>query len=90
MQAFATLLEQLAFTPSRNGKIVHLVNAFRTMPDPERGYALAAITGDLKLRNVTPSLLRQIVSEETDAELFRLSSSFNLVFKKIRHRLIFK
>lgn len=76
MQSFATLLEQLAFTPSRNGKIAHLVSAFRTMPDPERGYALAAITGDLALRNVTPSLLRGLVAEETDAELFRLSYDF--------------
>lgn len=76
MQDFAVLLEQLAFTPARNGKIAHLVNAFRTMPDPERGYALAALTGGLKLRNVTPSLLRQMVSEETDAELFRLSYEF--------------
>lgn len=76
MQAFAELLEQLAFTPSRNGKIAHLTTAFATIPDPERGYALAAITGDLALRNVTPSLLRGLVAEETDAELFRLSYDF--------------
>ncbi|MFS4583435.1 cisplatin damage response ATP-dependent DNA ligase [Phaeobacter sp. C3_T13_0] len=76
MQAFTELLEQLAFTPSRNGKIAHLANAFQTMSDPERGYALAAITGDLSLRKVTPSLLRGLVAEETDAELFRLSYDF--------------
>lgn len=76
MQAFAELLEQLAFTPSRNGKIAHLTTAFATIPDPERGYALAAITGDLALRNVTPSLLRGLVAEETDPELFRLSYDF--------------
>ncbi|WP_411351541.1 cisplatin damage response ATP-dependent DNA ligase [Leisingera aquaemixtae] len=76
MQSFARVLEQLAFTPSRNGKIAHLVEAFRSMPDPERGYALAAFTGDLALRNVTPSLLRGLVAEETDAELFRLSYEF--------------
>ncbi|APG48956.1 cisplatin damage response ATP-dependent DNA ligase [Phaeobacter porticola] len=76
MQAFADLLEQLAFTPSRNGKIAHLVSAFRTTPDPERGYALAALTGGLVLRNVTPSLLSGLVAEETDPELFRLSYDF--------------
>ncbi|MFV1590936.1 cisplatin damage response ATP-dependent DNA ligase [Phaeobacter sp. JH20_36] len=76
MQAFADLLEQLAFTPSRNGKTAHLLHAFQAMPDPERGYALAAITGDLSLRNVTPSLLRGLVAQETDPELFRLSYDF--------------
>lgn len=76
MQEFAELLEKLAFTPSRNGKIAHLKQAFKTLPDPDRGLALAALTGDLALRNVTPSLLRGLVADETDPELFRLSYDF--------------
>ncbi|MFW8594661.1 cisplatin damage response ATP-dependent DNA ligase [Cribrihabitans neustonicus] len=76
MQEFARLLEQLAFTPSRNGKIAHLKTAFSSMGDPARGYALAAFTGDLNLRQVTPSLLRTLVAERTDPELFRLSYEF--------------
>ncbi|MFW8636284.1 cisplatin damage response ATP-dependent DNA ligase [Cribrihabitans pelagius] len=76
MQDFARLLEQLAFTPSRNGKIAHLKTAFSAMGDPARGYALAAFTGDLNLRQVTPSLLRTLVAERTDPELFRLSYEF--------------
>lgn len=73
---FADLLERLAFTPRRNLKLAHLTGYFKTTPDPDRGYALAALTGDLELRRVTPSLLRGLVSARIDAELFALSYDF--------------
>ncbi|MGI3167553.1 cisplatin damage response ATP-dependent DNA ligase [Pseudooceanicola sp. C21-150M6] len=76
MRAFAMLMERLAFTPARNGKLRLLEEFFRTRPDPERGYALAAITGDLELRQVTPSLLRTLAAERVDPELFQLSYDF--------------
>ena len=76
MRSFATLLERLAFTPRRNGKITHLVKYFATTPDPARGLALAAITGELDLKSVTPSLLRGLVSERVDGELFAMSYDF--------------
>ena len=74
--AFAHLLERLAFTPQRKGKLAHLVQYFGTRPDPERGLALGALTGDLALRAVTPSLLRGLVAARVDAELFALSHDF--------------
>lgn len=73
---FADLLERLAFTPRRNLKLAHLTGYFKATPDPDRGYALAALTGDLALRAVTPSLLRGLVTERVDAELFALSYDF--------------
>lgn len=73
---FADLLERLAFTPRRNLKLAHLAQYFKATPDPDRGYALAALTGDLDLRSVTPSLLRGLVAERVDAELFALSYDF--------------
>lgn len=76
MRAFADLLERLAFTPQRNGKIAHLKRFFAGVPDPARGLALAALTNDLSLRSVTPSLLRGLVSERVDAQLFALSYDF--------------
>ncbi|GGE24620.1 ATP-dependent DNA ligase [Primorskyibacter flagellatus] len=76
MKAFADLLERLAFTPARNGKLRLLRDYFAARPDPERGYALAALTGDLGLRTVTPSLLRALAVERVDAELFALSYDF--------------
>ena len=74
--AFATLLERLAFTPQRLGKERLLATAFTQMPDPERGYTLAALTGDLKLRQVTPSLLRGLTEMRADAQLFAYSYDF--------------
>lgn len=76
LAAFARLLEQLAFTPQRSGKERVLADWFATQPDPERGLALAALTGDLDLRQVRPSLLRGLVSGRVDAELFALSYDF--------------
>lgn len=76
MRAFAALLERLAFTPQRNGKIAHLKQYFATIPDPARGLALAALTGDLGLKAVTPSLLRGLASAQVDAQLFAISYDF--------------
>ena len=76
MRAFADLLERLAFTPQRNGKITHLKRFFAQTPDPARGLALAALTGDLGLRTVTSSLLRGLATERIDGELFALSYDF--------------
>ncbi len=73
---FADLLERLAFTPRRTLKLAHLGAYFAATPDPDRGYALAALTGDLQLRAVTPSLLRGLVAERVDPELFALSYDF--------------
>ena len=50
MKAFAALLERLAFTPARNAKLQILQHYLERTPDPDRGYAFAALTGDLKLR----------------------------------------
>ena len=74
--AFAELLERLAFTPQRLRKLDHLKRHFASQPDPERGLALAALTGDLGLRAVTPSLLRGLASDRLDPELFAISYDF--------------
>jgi len=74
--AFADLLERLAFTPQRLRKLDHLRQFFAAQPDPERGLALAALTGDLGLRAVTPSLLRGLASDRLDPDLFAISYDF--------------
>ena len=76
MRAFAELLENLVLTQSRNRKIELLVRHFRERPDPDRGLALAAITGDLELPSVKPALIRQLAGEVSDEQLFRLSYDF--------------
>jgi DNA ligase-1 len=76
MKAFAALLETLAFTSARNAKLARIAWYLRTTPDPDRGWALAALTGGLKLPAVTPSLLRGLAESRVDPELFRLSYDF--------------
>ncbi|MEL6946321.1 MAG: ATP-dependent DNA ligase, partial [Pseudomonadota bacterium] len=76
MKRFAHLLDRLVLTPSRNGKLRLMVDYFLSTPDPERGYALAAITRDLNLASVKPAALRGLVVERMDEELFRLSYDY--------------
>jgi len=76
MKAFAQLLELLALTPSRNRKIEALATYFATTPDPDRGYALAVLTGALTFKNVKPALLKQTVLAEVDPHLFALSYDY--------------
>ena len=76
MRAFADLLENLLFTPGRNAKLTLLADYFRTTPDPDRGWALAALAGTLDLPSVTPARIRGMVGERVDPELFRLSYDF--------------
>ena len=76
MKGFAALLERLAFTASRNAKLQLLQHYLERTPDPDRGWALAALTGDLDLRRVTSSLLRGLAAERIDDQLLALSYDF--------------
>ncbi|MBO6675394.1 MAG: cisplatin damage response ATP-dependent DNA ligase [Rhizobiales bacterium] len=76
MKAFAELLDRLAYEPRRNGKLRMLVQYFSATPDPERGLALAAITGGLDFKNAKPALIRGLVEARTDPVLFRLSYDY--------------
>ena len=76
MKRFSELLELLALTPSRNRKIAALAEYFRDVPDPDRGYALAILTGALSFKNVKPALLRDVVLEEVDPNLFAMSYDY--------------
>jgi DNA ligase 1 len=76
MQAFATLLDRLVLTPSRNGKLRLLVDYFRGQPDPDRGYALAVIAGELSIASVKPAMLRGLAVERLDEVLFGYSYDY--------------
>ncbi|RYE07298.1 MAG: cisplatin damage response ATP-dependent DNA ligase [Hyphomicrobiales bacterium] len=76
MKKFAQLLELLALTPSRNRKIEALSQYFATTPDPDRGYALAILTGALTFKNVKPAVLRDVVTREVDPVLFGMSYDY--------------
>src|SRR5215475_9685348 len=72
MQRFAELLDRLILTPGRNAKLDTLAHYFAATPDPDRGYALAALTGELRFTHAKPGVLRALVEERVDAELFAM------------------
>jgi DNA ligase-1 len=76
MNRFAALLDRLAYESGRNAKLRLLEDYFRTTPDPERGYALAAITGALSFRHAKPGLIRALIAERTDPVLFAMSYDY--------------
>lgn len=76
MNRFAELLDRLAYEPGRNNKIKLMTDYFRTTPDPSRGYALAAFTGALSFKHAKPALLRALMSDRIDPELFALSYDY--------------
>lgn len=76
MLAFATLLERLILTPARNTKLALIVDYLRRTPDPERGWALAAITGDLEIPSVKPAQIREMTAARVDPVLFGLSYDY--------------
>jgi DNA ligase-1 len=76
MNRFAALLDRLAYEPRRNAKIRLMADYFRDTPDPERGMALAALTGALSFRYAKPNIIRTLIGDRTDPYLFQLSRDY--------------
>jgi DNA ligase-1 len=76
MRAFANLLDRLSFTRSRNAKLVLVRDYLAETPDPERGWALAALTGELRFEAAKPGFIRKAVEARMDPDLFRWSYDY--------------
>ena len=76
MNRFAELLDRLAYEPARNSKLRLMTDYFRRTQDPERGYALAALTGALSFRHAKPGMIRALIAERADPVLFDLSYDY--------------
>jgi DNA ligase-1 len=76
MNRFAWLLDRLAYEPRRNAKLALIADYLRTTPDPDRGLALAAMTGGLVFPNAKAGLIRALIAERTDPVLFALSYDY--------------
>jgi len=76
MNRFAELLNRLAYEPARNAKLRLIADYFRSTPDPERGWALAALTGSLSFAHAKAGLIRSLIAERTDPVLFELSYDY--------------
>ncbi|EKY29141.1 ATP-dependent DNA ligase domain protein [Brevundimonas diminuta 470-4] len=76
MRRFAELLDRLSLTASRKAKLVLLRDYLRTTPDPDRGWALAALTGDLAFSAAKPAMIRKAAEARVDPVLFGWSYDY--------------
>jgi DNA ligase-1 len=76
MNRFAALLDRLSYEPGRNNKLRLITAYFRATPDPDRGYALAAMTGALSFKHAKAGLVRDLIAARADPTLFALSYDY--------------
>lgn len=76
MRAFADLIDRLTYTRSRNAKLAAIAEYLKATPDPDRGWALAALTDALDFPAVKAAMIRDLAKSRMDEELFRLSRHF--------------
>ena len=76
MNKFAELLDRLAYEPGRNAKLRLIADYLRTTADPERGWALAALTGALTFKHAKAGMIRALITERSDPALFALSYDY--------------
>ncbi|RKF19075.1 cisplatin damage response ATP-dependent DNA ligase [Altericroceibacterium spongiae] len=76
MERFAALLDALVYTSSRNTKLALIGEYLRETPDPDRGWALAALTDGLDFKAVKASTIRNLMTERVDPLLWSLSRDF--------------
>jgi DNA ligase-1 len=76
MRAFSQLLDGLVYTRSRNAKLKLIGDYLKRTPDPDRGYAMAVLTGELDLPAVKPAAVRAIAEERVDPTLLYMSRDY--------------
>ncbi|MXP26498.1 cisplatin damage response ATP-dependent DNA ligase [Altererythrobacter indicus] len=76
MEQFAALLDALVYTSSRNAKLALIADYLHQTPDPDRGWALAALTDGLDFKAVKASTIRNLMKERVDPVLWSLSRDF--------------
>ena len=76
MKRFAELLDRLSYESGRNNKLRLMTEYFSSAPDPERGFALAALTGALSFQHAKPGMIRALITQRADPVLFALSLDY--------------
>jgi DNA ligase-1 len=76
VRAFSHLLDRLSYTASRNAKLTLVRDFLRRTPDPDRGWALAALTGALSFSAAKPAAIRKAVEARMDPVLFGWSYDY--------------
>src|SRR5262249_8706075 len=76
MNRFGEVVDRLSYEPGRNAKLRLIAEYLHSRPDPERGWALAALTGVLTFRHAKGGMIRALITERTDPALFALSYDY--------------
>ncbi len=76
MRAFAALIDAIVYTRSRNEKLRLIGDYVKSTPDPDRGWALAALTGEIDLPAVKPAVIRALIEERVDPVLYAMSRDY--------------
>lgn len=76
MRAFSNLLDALIYTRSRNAKLRLIADYLKATPDPDRGWAMAALTGNLDIPAIKPAVIRALIEARVDPVLFRMSRDY--------------
>lgn len=76
MQRFAQLLDRLYYTHGNRAKAALLVQYFSEVSDPDRGWALAALSGELRFDLFKRHTVRELIQQRVDPYLFNLSRDY--------------
>lgn len=76
MEAFSELLEQLYFTSGNHAKAALIKDYLANTPDPDRGWAIAAIAGALRFDFFKRNTVKKLITERVDSELFAMSYDY--------------
>ncbi|UOR16186.1 cisplatin damage response ATP-dependent DNA ligase [Qipengyuania aquimaris] len=76
MEEFAALIDALVYTRSRNEKLRLIAEYLQATPDPDRGWALAALSDGLDFPAVKSSTIRNLLKDRIDPVLWTLSRDF--------------
>jgi DNA ligase-1 len=76
MHDFARLLDRLFFTYANRDKAALIQDYLARTPDPDRGWAVAAIAGELRFDFFKSALVRDLIKARTDPVLFDMSYDY--------------
>ena len=76
MREFSQLLDALVYTRSRLAKLKLIGDYLKRTPDPDRGIALAALTGTLDIPAVKSAVIRGLAAERMDPLLLKMSHNY--------------
>jgi DNA ligase 1 len=76
VRAFSQLLDRLSYTGSTQDKRRLMKEYFKNTPDPDRGWALAALAGTLSFPAAKSGLVRDLAQNRVDPVLFGMSRDY--------------